>query len=256
MSKKIKRIGKVGKWVDQCIDLLVRPRTLFVVPFLVFALFFSLALAYFALIGFGSGIFYQKICFSTACIDEFKGTFSPVYDFISAFAPVVVALVTILAAFAAVHTYHLSVKNNILANHIAHFDMFSDYLSGELEKLPRIDKKSIDGFRFFVFIFPDSREGNFSPSTAYIDFIDRLIDSIKLTEGKYSGKESEVFYSFKEHQNRVRQLVAECGIELALKPNKTDFFKMEKEVYDLLQRVNECFCVNQNMKAIPKPSYS
>ncbi|GEM_PF-1795214 len=256
MSGKLKNIGEVGKWVDQFIDLLVRPRTLFIAPFFVFFLSFLLAIVYFVLIGLGSGVFYQKLCFSMACLDEFKDTFSPVYDFISTSIALVVSLVTILAAFTAVHTYQLSVKNNILANHIAHFDMFSDYLSVELGKLPRIDKKSIDGFRFFVFIFPNSREGDFSPSSAYIDFIDRLIDSIEMTGKKYSGEESEVFYSFKEHQRRVQQLVAECGIDLALKPNKTDFFKMEKEVYDLLQRINECFCTGRHIKCIPNPSYS
>lgn len=249
-------MGRLKKISSYCIEKILQPETLFWVPLCALLFFLFLAIAYFYLICTGSALFSYELCFEPICIDNFRKAFFPVYNLLSTSLAFVAGLVAVLAAFTAVHTYQLSVKSNVLANHIAHFDMFREYLDGELNKLPRIDKKSVDVLKLFVFIFPRSREGEFTPSDNYVAFIDKIGYLIELTEGKYSGENSEVFYSFKEHQARVRVLLAECGIDVALKPNQTDFFRVEKEVYELLGKINECFCASRRIKSIPKPKYS
>jgi len=244
------------KFTSDLIEKIIQPATLLWVPFsfLIFGLL--VAGGCFIFIGLKGGMFDREICFSVECVHEAKKAFGPVYDVLASSLTGVVAIVTVLAAFTAVNTYQLSVKSNILGNHIAHFDMFRSYIEGELPKLPRLDKKSIDVYKFFGFIFPESRDGNFVPCDAYAQFIEEIGGVIRISGEKYSGKNTEVFYSFKEHQNRVRFLIAKCGIDLAIKPSQTDFFKVEREVYELLRRVNECFCVAKKLSAIPTPSYS
>lgn len=235
---------------------IIKPSTLFWVPTVIALLSIFLAILYFLSIGFVDEIFYREVCFSPSCLKNFKDFFLPVYDLLAASLAWVVASVTVLAAFTAVQTYQLSVHNNILANHIAHFDMFRNYLEGEINKLPRIDRKSVDIFKFFSLIFPNSRKGEFVPSNRYKEFVKSVNNSILIAEQKYSGEKSEVFFSFKEHQGRVRQLLADCGIDIAIKPSETDFYRVEKDVYQLLNGVNECFCASHGVDSIRPPQYS
>lgn len=241
---------------SELIDKIIQPATLLWAPAVFLILGLSLALAYFLIIGIEGGMFAREFCFTLQCVDDARKAFSPVYDIVSSLFAGLVAIVTVLAAFTAVNTYQLSVKSNVLGNHIAHFDMFRSYVEGELPKLPRLDKKTVDVFKLFGFIFPQSRDGDFFPCDEYAEFVDEIGGVIRHSADKYSGKNSEVFYSFKEHQARVRTLMAKCGIELAIKPSQTDFFKMEREVYELLRRVNQCFCAARKLSDIPTPSYS
>lgn len=246
----------LSRFSDLASQKIMAPTVLFWCPFIVFLLGAGIAFFLAIYIFLAEGLIYQNFCLRSDCIESFQRLFAPVYGIGVLTSSLIIAIVTVLAAFTAVHTYQVSVKNSALANHIAHFNLFREYLTGEIAKLPRIDKKSVDIFKLFVFIFPRSRDGDLEPSSKYLDFLNDLKVFVHDTEEKYSGDRSGIFYSFKNHQGLLRRKLDLIGIRIDLKPNKTDFFLMEHDVYELIRRINECFCPSEMISAIPTPKYS
>lgn len=246
----------MGKFESVFFEKFTKIGMLLWIPLFVLTIAILISIWFFIAIGIEKGLFNEQICYSYSCIRKFIIGYMPVYSFMSDILKFIAGLIAILVAFTAVKTYQLSVKNNVLSNHIAHFDMFKSYLNEELDKLPRIDKRSIDVFRFFVFIFPASAKGDFIPSDQYVQFINKINQIIKNLENKYSSEKSAVFNPFKDHQSELKEVLMQCGLDIALKPNQTDFFRVEFDVYELLRKVNECFCSAREIPLISYPKYS
>ena len=112
---------------------ITHPNTLFWYPFIIAAIGLMLAFLYALSIFITEQLFFKNVCFRPECIEYFKDTFLPVYQVIGAIFTFIIGVVTVLVAFTAVHTYQISVKNTALANHIAHFNLFRDYLIEEVK---------------------------------------------------------------------------------------------------------------------------
>lgn len=212
----------------------------------------AIFLAVFITIGFADKIFQRNLCFEKECFDNFLDSFSPAFQILEGSIKYVLFVANILGVIIALNAYKENAKSNYLSTHLAHYSAFEKYILNQIESLPRIDKKTVDINFLYSYIFPESRDGKFNASVQYTTFIISLAQFIAGEEKMFHG-DMATMAPFKNHQNSTNEKLRALDIKIPLKPNKGDFFKVEHDIYHLLNNINSCFC--KDMEKLPDPNY-
>lgn len=207
----------------------------------------------FIVVGFYDGIFQRPVCFSNNCLGFFIESFTTPFTILSFFGKLITLVVSVFAVFIAIHTYKENVKSNFLSTYLSHYSTFQSYAVKVIAMTPRINVESVDIYFLYNFIFPDAKDGSYNPSKGYIDFVQTVSFFITSSNDMYSGG-MQTMLPFKDHQRRLNDIMKTIRVSIPLKPNKTDFFRVEADYYSLLNQINGCFC-NQ-IEALPCPNYS
>jgi hypothetical protein len=227
----------------------------FLVASIGLVIFLGLTLAAFIFVfSFNAEGFYGRaVCLTNECVKEFLGSTDQAFSVVKSTLDFAVAIATIGGIFVALQSYFNTSENAALANHIEHLKVFGEYLENEVKKRDRLSNESFDTLLLYSKIFPDSRKGRAIVSGEFRAFICKLNELIEETNercviGTPGG------FSYKDHQRRLSEHLAECGIVVYLAPRK-DYFEMEIQLLSLLQRVCQSFCPADSLPELVKPAY-
>ncbi|WP_282109142.1 retron Ec48 family effector membrane protein [Shewanella algicola] len=201
-----------------------------------------------------SGVYHAKLCLNTKCVKEFFNSFSGVIPLFSFLLNTLLAIVTIFGVTAALKNYLNTTSTARLNVHLIHLNTFKDYIHLELEMEPRISKKSVDILKWYNIAFPKSRDGSLLVGDAYISLIDKIKNEIGLSNNIFSGGNVSMF-KYKEHQSRIILTLSSLGIHVSRMPKK-DFFEIEAEIFNLINKVNKELCLLDSIHSLPKRYYA
>lgn len=176
-------------------------------------------------------------CFTEDCLKTFVALFPNLIALTEWFLS---ALAVILAAFGLMvswKSFQESKKNSVFNNHISNLRYFEDFLQKQLNIRKCIDPKSLDVYKFYNFIFPESINGFFSTSEQYASTTRTL--KIFLINQSNGAKRSKSF-DCRNHQSKLIKQFEKFGITL-ISLDKADFFKVEDEVISLIDSVTKTF---------------
>lgn len=200
-----------------------------------------------------TGDLYKKeFCFSNDCVDYFIKQTSTLYSFISNYLAFLTFIVTTGGIYIAIKTYINTTNTNALNCHISHYNIFSEYINSEIQKLDMIKKSSLDIFKWYNAIFPDSRSGSMNVSIVYQNIINEINNTIKQSNDEHS-KPSHSGFNYKLHQTRMIEIMKKLNIKLQRFP-RNDFYLIEKEVIELIDAVNKAFCSGE-IKSLEQREY-
>lgn len=220
---------------------------------LVFIMIITFTL-FFIYYGYSGGGFDHPFCLREECIDYFRKIYRMPLGYLIYFSKFIASVVSVFAIFVALYTYSESVKSNHLSTHLAHYKNFQEYTFYLMESLPTITKEFVDVYFLYNYIFPKSKEGKYQASDPYITFVQDLNNIID-TYGDQRSGETDVIQPFNEHQKKLRELLNKLNIYLPLKPNQSDFHKVEFDLYELLKKINQAFLGSEFVK-IKEARYS
>jgi len=193
------------------------------------------------------------ICFSSDCVGGFVKMIGPAISIAKATLDFGVAIATMGGILVALLSYFNSASNAALTNHIEHLRVFTSYIEAELRKRDRLSSSHFDILFLYGKIFSLSRTGKTTVSNDYLKFIDGLNDIIaesneRCCVGTPGG------FSYNDHQRRVRDHMIGVGITVYMAP-RNDYFEMEKQLFSLLDRVNQSFCSSGEISYICRQDY-
>jgi hypothetical protein len=227
--------------------------------------FFSILIFFIAFIGFGCSIvliikaFFsnhlldQRFCIDDDCLHYIKEVWDIPIKLAKSTTEIMVSTATIGGIFIALNSYISNLSNSALANHIAHFSIFNNYLNSEILKHDKIHPQSINILSWYNNIFTLSRNGSTDVSKNYIQFINELNGQIKISNEQASQAKSGSF-RYKDHQKRIIENLKKIEIQLSYLP-RNDFFEVEGEIYSLIQKVNSSFCFTLEVPALEVRKY-
>lgn len=197
--------------------------------------------------GYYSGAFHHSFCIKEECVNNFMVVYKIPLTYLTYFSKAIASCVGVFAIFTALHTYRESVKSNHLSTHLSHYKNFQKYVIYLMESLPTITKEFVDIYFLYDYIFPKSKEGKYYASKQYEDFIRDLNNIIEEYNEQRSGK-TDVIQPFNKHQRKIKDLFKKLNICFPLKPNQSDFHKVEFDVYELLEKINQAFLDDEFLK--------
>lgn len=189
---------------------------------------------------FNGDLYKLSFCLKNECIIYFTERTSSLYPIIANYLALLTFIVTSSGIYIAIKTYTNTANTNALNCHISHYNIFSEYINSEIEKLDMIDKSSLDIFKWYNSIFPSSRSGSMHVSPTYKQIINEINTQIKQSNSEYLNP-SHSGFSYKSHQTRMIDVMKKINITLQRFP-RNDFYLIEKEIIDLIDAVNKAFC--------------
>jgi hypothetical protein len=201
-----------------------------------------------------SGVYYAEFCLNTKCFKELFSSFADVIPLFSFLLNTLLAVVTIFGVTAALKSYLNTTNTARLNVHLIHLNTFKEYILLELEVEPRISKKSVDILKWYNIAFPYSRDGSLVVGEAYIVLIDEIKSEIGLSNNIFTGANISVF-KYNEHQSRIISTLSSLGVHVSRMPKK-DFFEIESEIFNLINKVNKELCLLDSIHSLPKRDYA
>ncbi|MDO8715119.1 MAG: retron Ec48 family effector membrane protein [Polynucleobacter sp.] len=199
-------------------------------------------------------IFALPLCFENACVAEFFSNFDQSVAIAKGTLDFLVALATSGGIVVALLSYLSNANTAALANHIAHFSIFQEYVKNEITKKNRISANSIDVLKLYNLIFSTSRRGKTDVSDDYINFVSELISLISSSNDQAQHAKDGSF-RYKPHQSKIRDHLEKAGVTVFLSP-RNDFFEMEDQIFALIDRINQSFCYSISVPSLPKKQYN
>lgn len=210
-----------------------------------------------AIVGFiavvGSGILSEQICFSEKCIKNASDVWQYPFYVLCATLNLLVSIATIGGIFVALLGYLHTTAATAFGNHISQLEVFQKYLESEISKRSRVSPRSVDIYRWYNLIFPDSDTGTLNVSLGYEGIVESLTSVI---ENGNSQSKSAVKGSFRfvSHQENMIKALSLFGIKLDRQP-RVEFFEIEDEILSLIRAVNFAFCGKSSRCIIPDRNY-
>lgn len=203
---------------------------------------------------FESKIYLQTICLQKKCFHNLLNTFEIPIKFIYFAGKFLTVIVSIFGIFIAVHTYKETTKINLLSTHLTHYNNFHSYTSHVIDSLLTLNKNIVDIYFLYNYIFPQSVSGVYSISTKYEEFINKVNAQINKYNEQRNAK-TETVEPFRKHQKEVIEIFKKININLPFKPNQSDFYEIESDLYLLLSSINRSFINNERLKIQQKEYY-
>ncbi|WP_123894705.1 retron Ec48 family effector membrane protein [Serratia sp. FDAARGOS_506] len=203
--------------------------------------------------GLAGGVFLREMCFSNKCLEFFFKEFSFAFSFITSLGTIMAGGIALSGFLVALKSYLGAKKTSELSNHISHLSLFNSFISVEVEKRDRLSKSSFDHFKWYNLIYPNSRDGFFSVSVEYVDFINKTNSIINESNDLSTGIAAGGYY-YKPHQEKIKKIFLLIGVELHSQP-RLDFLEMEEQLYDLVNVVNMSFCISEHSMSISPIKY-
>lgn len=185
-------------------------------------------------------LYRAPLCFTSECTRSLLTTLDSALTIAKATIDIAVAAATIGGIFVALLSYLSASNNAALTNHIEHLKIFAEYIEAEISKRERLARTQFDTLLLYGTIFNQSRSGHTTVSEEYRLFIIRLNELIvesndRCTTGMPGG------FSYNDHQRRIRDHLAAVGITIFTAP-RNDYLEMERQLFSLIQRLNQSFC--------------
>lgn len=150
-------------------------------------------------------------------------------------------------------SYIASVSTSALANHIAHYTIFQEYLINEIAKRDRISSTSIDILRWYNHIFSASRTGRMTVSSEYIEYINAL-NKLITQSNEQAKKAKDGEFRYKPHQEKIKTLLSQTGIAVEFQP-RNDFYEIEGQIFSLISGINRSFCYSEFVEELVERRY-
>lgn len=149
-------------------------------------------------------------------------------------------IATTLGIIIALGSYITSSRTAKITNHIENLNLFSGYVMTEVNKLDRISPVSIDYIFWYNLIFPSSIAGDLhKASDAYIESIKSISLVIENSNKDYSMAPKN--FNANAHQAKMSAAFLRIGIS-SDKLSRIDYILLERELLDLINKVNMSFC--------------
>jgi hypothetical protein len=107
--------------------------------------------------------FAKSLCLEKDCILRFFEYIEAASISFSATLTITATIITVIGAYFAILNYISTAKTNAISNHLANLRTFNDFLNQEIENGSRLNKGSIDIFKWYNLIFPSSKYGILAP---------------------------------------------------------------------------------------------
>lgn len=194
-----------------------------------------------------SKIYLHSICLQKKCFHNLLNVLEIPIKFIYFTGKFLTVIVSIFGIFIAVHTYKETTKSNLLSTHLAHFNNFHSYTTNVIDSLLTLNKDIVDIHFLYNYIFPESVNGVYSFSSKYEKFIKEVNSQITKHNNQRKAK-TETIQPFRKHQKDIIKIFKEININLPFKPNQTDFYEIESDLYLLLISINKSFIGDERLK--------
>lgn len=183
-----------------------------------------------------------ELCLTSDCLINAKKIYNPQIELLFGIVSLIGTVATIGGIIVAVHTYLNNVSTNALSNHIAHLQVFQDYLVIEISKHDHLSISSIDVYGWYNSIFTESTQGNIYVSDSYRQSV-QLINNVILLSNTQSQSAENGSFQYKKHQNRMTSALNDFGISMGFHP-RNDYFEIEGQALRLITSINKAFCSN------------
>jgi hypothetical protein len=199
------------------------------------------------------GLFDYNLCLSNACVELFQNKTAASLAIAKATSDFLVALATVGGIVVAMLSYFSSVDNSALANHIAHYSTFQQYVHSEISKRRRVDISSIDTFFWYNLIFPHSKRGDMSVSETYKTIIGK-VEATLHQSNQLVDTANPAGFRFKNHQEEMKRSL--LGLRIAI-PNqpRLEFYEIEDQIVSLITCVNQAFSPEGEIPAFSLRKY-
>jgi hypothetical protein len=201
---------------------------------------------------FSSNMQVTNFCFTSDCIKNFSKKIEGVITIFSLTAWLLTSIATVGAVLIALlsyktgvdsyktglDTYKTSVDNSNLTNHIAHLNMFRDFINGEMAKRNHIHQEKVNIYKWYNIIFPQSRDGLVIVSDAYYTHVGNIKEVIERSNGQKTNITE--WFDYKKHQEAIIEATSVLGLKVSRGP-KNIFFEVECQVFELIDCVNITF---------------
>ncbi|CNG88026.1 retron Ec48 family effector membrane protein [Yersinia enterocolitica] len=197
-----------------------------------------------AIISFMHTFFYDELyklnfCISSSCISRFSSKIDGILDIFRLTAWLLTLIAAVGGVLVALLTYKNGVDNSNLTNHIAHLNMFKDFVNSEMSKRNYISQDKVNIFKWYNLIFPESKVGNIKVSRDYIDKVEQIKKTIEHSNKEKTELSGKFYY--KNHQSSIIEKSSRIGIKISRGP-KNVFVDVEHQVFELIDCVNITFC--------------
>lgn len=194
-----------------------------------------------------------ELCKNVQCINKFFENNFSAANWFSSWLGVVYNLSTIFGIVVAVLTYKKNSESQSMVNHFSNLGLFNNYVTNEINKLDYLHISSFDIVMWYGCIYKQSKNGSLECSNEYASLIaqyEKLIHESNAlrTCGPNLG------YSYKTHQDTVRSIVVNFGIDLH-DATRTGFKEIEDQLILLIDKVNISFVCSEKIKRLPETSY-
>jgi hypothetical protein len=187
-------------------------------------------------------------CFRSECFEEVFLVLEPAFSIGKAASDLLITVATVGGIVVALLSYFSAVSNSALANHISHFSTFQSYMNNEIAKRGRLHASSIDVFKWYNSVFPDSKLGVMTVAVGYKDFVQTLNSRVDESNQLANTATGESF-RYKPHQVAMRSHLELIGINLSLQP-RIEYYEIEDQIMSLIGCVNNAFCLNSHIPAL------
>lgn len=187
-----------------------------------------------------TGMLYMDFCFEADCISYFFleiNRLAELADYLLKFA---VGLVTIVGVYVALKNYLTTVNTARINIHLSHLTTFKEYLAHEQENYSHVSKNSINVFKLYNLIYPESRDGILNVGKKYVEGINEI--NLKISESNHMVRKTGDLFNYKKHQTKIIESLDKVGITIARLP-QNDFYTVENDVFDLINKINREFCM-------------
>ncbi|WGI24250.1 retron Ec48 family effector membrane protein [Halomonas alkaliantarctica] len=182
-----------------------------------------------------------SFCLSSSCIGNFADSFEFVFIILKITGASLAGIFTLGTLGVAVSNYVTSKKAFATSNHIAHLNIFREYVSSEVYKRDLLSGKSFDALKWYNLIFNESSVGIFTISNDYYDFLKRVNKQIEFSNNLKIRK-AEGGYRYTHHQTNMIDILSCAGIQLN-RLSRIDFYNVESQVFDLIDTINSSYCM-------------
>jgi len=193
----------------------------------------------------------RDVCFEKKCIQDFIDTFYISYSIFKTFFEFGIGAVTVLGIYFAVKNYFLNSDATKMYNHIEYLKLFDVFLINEVEKLDLISSKSINVFKLYNSINPNSKNGSLNDFKEYELIIWEINNEI-YDSNKDIFDFGEYDFKYRNHQERLIKILSKIGVNLS-KEKRLEFYIIERQVFCLINIVNKEFlgdCLLIDIEAI------
>lgn len=180
-----------------------------------------------------------SFCLTSKGVTTFAQLFSGAITILKGGAFITVTFATITGVYVALMTYINSVKSSSLSGHVSHINLFKSYIDSEIENKSNISPKSIDTFKWYRTMFPQSTSGDINISNEYVLAIKNILNNVNKTVKTFTSPDGGK-YCYKKHQGVLISALDPIGIKLERLPKKI-FFDSENDLFDLIDSVNSTF---------------
>lgn len=189
-----------------------------------------------------------KICFSQACLGAAYAIFGKTIEMHLKGIEYIYYLTTIISVSAAVYSYIVSSQSSINTQKINNIQLFKQIIISSLKNSKIIKIEDINITKFYYFIYPNTDDGDFSPSQEYLKKIKALKNSIEKFNRDSSSR------NFPEHAKTVIEIAKILGIKFSNRGRRL-FIDDENSLTNFLNELNSIILIDDFLK-IPNRKYS